>query len=265
MLDRVLKYALYGLTAIFIAAFLHYIGWSRPVENLLFRALAPFQGAVHGTSQFGRGFYERWLKKRDLLQENEDLKKEINRLAVDGSKLKSLQEENDLLKKELNFVEESKMKFVSAKIVTGISDPLTRSVIINRGRKDGLDSGLAVVADKGVLVGKVLEVYDDFSKVVLLNDNSSKVAATVQNLDHTVGLVEGQYGLSFSMTNIPQNQEIREGDTVVTSGLEGKIPKNLLIAEVESVTEVESEIFKTAILRPIISLGNLSYVEVIIP
>jgi len=52
---------------------------------------------------------------------------------------------------------------------------------------------------------------------------------------------------------------------VVTSGLEGKIPKNLLIAKVESVEAVESEIFKTAILRPIIPLSTLSDVVIIIP
>ena len=67
------------------------------------------------------------------------------------------------------------------------------------------------------------------------------------------------------MTNIPQNQEISSGDLVVTSGLEGKIPKNLLIAKVESVEAVESEIFKTAILRPIIPLSTLSDVVIIIP
>lgn len=265
MLDKILKYSLYGLTAIIVAAFLHYVGWLRPVENLLIKGLSPLQGSVSEVSRFGRGFYERWLKKRDLLKENEELKNKLIQAAIDDSYLKSLQEENELLKRELNFVEESRLKFVSAKIITGVSDPFTRSVVINRGKKDGLEKGLAVVADRGILVGKVSEVYEDFSKVILLNDNSSKVAATVQNLDHTVGIVEGQYGLSFSMTNIPQNQNIKEGDKVVTSGLEGKIPKNLLIAEVESVKSVESEIFKTAILKPIISLDNLSYVEIIIP
>jgi rod shape-determining protein MreC len=91
------------------------------------------------------------------------------------------------------------------------------------------------------------------------------VAATIQNTDHTAGLVEGQFGLSFSMTNIPQDEPIKIGDLVVTSGLEGQIPKNLLIAKIERVDKIESEIFKTAILTPIVSLDNLSDVLVIIP
>jgi len=265
MLDKALKYFFYGLVAILIAAFLHYAGITKPIENFSFRLFSPVQSFFYNNFQFTRIFYDQWLKKSDLIKENYDLQEKLKRNAIDISRFKSLEEENGLLKKELNFIEESKLKFVFAKIVTGVSDPLTRSVIINRGKVDGLEKGLAVVADQGILIGKVSEVYDEFSKVVLLNDNKSRVAATVQNLDHTVGLVEGQYGLSFAMTNIPQNQNIKIGDFVVTSGLEGKIPKNLLIAKVEDVKEVESEIFKTAILSPIVSLDNLSYIEVIIP
>ena len=260
-----MKYFFYGLVAVFIAAFLHYTGIAKPAENFFFRLFAPAQSFFYDNFKFTRNFYDQWLKKSDLIKENSDLQEKIKNTAIDASRLKSLEEENSLLKKELNFIEESKLKFVSAKIITGVSDPLTKSVVINRGKQDGLEKGLAVVADQGILIGKVSEVYDNFSKVVLLNDNKSRVAATIQNLDHTVGLVEGQYGLSFAMTNIPQNQDIKVGDSIVTSGLEGKIPKNLLIAKVEDIKKVESEIFKTAILSPIISLESLSYVEVIIP
>ena len=109
------------------------------------------------------------------------------------------------------------------------------------------------------------EVYFDYSKVLLLTDNKSKVAATIQNSEKTTGLIEGQFGLSLAMTNIPQDQEVKVGDLIVTSGLEGKIPKDLLIAKVENINQVESEIFKTALLSPIISFDNLSYVLVVVP
>jgi len=265
MFDRMIKSSVIGLTAIFLAVFFHYIGWLRPIESLVVIAFSPVQqlaGSIYGG---GAGIYDFWLKKRDLVKENRSLQAELAAAAIDASKFKALEEENALLKKEINFIDENNFKFVAAKIISGVSDPLSQSVIINRGRRDGLEKGLAVIADSGIMIGKISEVEDDFSKVVLLSDNKSRVAATIQNLDHTVGLVEGQYGLSFSMTNIPQNQEIKDGDLVVTSGLEGKIPKNLLIAKVAGVRSVESEIFKTAILKPIILLDGLSYVLAVIP
>lgn len=265
MFEKVIKSSIYGLAAILIAVFFHYVGWLAPVEGALVVIFSPVQQTVYNAASGGQNLYSSWVKKRDLLAENQKLQNQLTELSIDTARLKSLEEENDLLKKEMNFVEENKFKFVAAKIISGVSDPLSQSVIINRGQKDAIEPGLAVVAADGIMVGKVSEVHDSYSKVVLLSDNKSRVAATVQNLDHTVGLVEGQYGLSFSMTNIPQNQEIRDGDLIVTSGLEGKIPKNLLIAKVESVRSVESEIFKTAMLQPIISLSSLSDIVVIIP
>ncbi len=264
-MNKFFKSAIVGLVIIAVLIFLHFIGWLGPVEGLAVRIFSPLQQGTRAVSGQGKSFYDSWLKKKDLLAENSQLREQLKSNQIDVSRIKALQEENELLKKELGFASESQLKHVAAKIISGVADPYSQTVVINRGQHEGLLKGMAVVTENGVLVGKLTEVGDGFSKVLLLTDNKSKVAATVQNSDRTAGLVEGQFGLSFSMTNIARNQQIKEGDTIVTSGLEGQIPKNLLIARVESVKEVESEIFKTAILKPIVSFADLSYVLVIIP
>jgi len=265
IMNKSFKSAIVGLVIIAVLIFLHFVGWLAPAEGLAVKAFVPLQQGVRAASGQGKSFYDAWLRKRDLLSENSRLQEQLKNNQIDASQIKALQEENELLKKELSFVNENKLKYVAAKIISGVSDPYSQTVVINRGRQEGLTKGMAVVTGQGVLIGKLTEVGDGFSKVLLLTDNMSKVAATVQNSDRTAGLVEGQFGLSFSMTNIARNQQIKEGDTIVTSGLEGQIPKNLLIAQVESVKEVESEIFKTAILTPIVSFADLSNVLVIIP
>lgn len=227
--------------------------------------LGPAQEKVYSLVIGLKEFHTKWVVKRDLIAENERLEKKIKELRVDKSKVNSLESENNLLKEELKFIKEHELNTVAAKIITGVSDALSKSVIINRGASSNIEEGMAVISGDGIMIGKVYDVYNDYSKVLLLTDNKSRVAATIQNLNKTTGLVEGQFGLSFSMTNIPQDQEINEGDLIVTSGLEGKIPKDLLIAQVESVNQIESEIFKTALLSPIVSLDNLSYVLVVVP
>jgi rod shape-determining protein MreC len=264
-MNKTLKPAIVGLVIIAVLIFLHFVGWLRPLEGLVVKALSPLQSSMLAVSGQGRSFYDAWLRKKDLLAETNELREQLKNSQIDSSRIKALEEENELLKQELGFVNEKELKYIAAKIIGGVSDPYSQTVIINEGRQEGLVEGLAVVTENGVLIGKLTEVGDGFSKVLLLTDSKSKVAATVQNSDRTAGLVEGQFGLSFSMTNIPRNQEVKEGDTIVTSGLEGQIPKNLLIARVESVKEVASEIFKTAILKPIASFANLSRVLVIIP
>ena len=253
------------LIIIGVLIMLHYVGWIKPVENLFVRIFAPIEGGLRSGSLGMKSFYGNWINRKDLIAENEGLKDQLKNYQMDLSRANSLEEENDLLRQELKFTKDSKYKYVAAKIITGVSDPISQSVVINRGKADGVVKGLAVVAGNGIMIGKISEVQDNFSKVLLLTDSNSKVAATVQNVDKTAGLVEGQYGLSFSMTNIPQDQKIDENDLIVTSGLEGQIPKNILIAKVERVEKVESEIFKTAILSPLIPFANLSDLLVIIP
>lgn len=264
-MSRIFKSAAASLIVIIILLALHYIGWLKPVENIFFRTISPVQRVFYTSSLSVKGFYDNWLARRDLLAENKKLQSELESNLIDVAEFNLLKSENELLKQELKFVQSSSAIFVSAKIITGVSDPLSKSVVIDRGSNDGVTEGLAVLAGEGVIIGKIIEVYPDFSKVLLLTDNKSILAATVQNIDQTAGLVEGQFGLSLMMTNIPQDQEINEGDLVVTSGLEGSIPQGLLVAKVESINIVESEIFKTAILQPLVSFNSLSYVLVVIP
>lgn len=253
------------LAVVLVLIVLHYLGWGRPVENLLMRGVSPVQSRLYNLAQGARSFQQGWVRRRDLLAENATLADQLVAYQVDRARLDSLTAENELLKQELGFINEHPTETIPAKIVTGVSDPLAQSVIINRGSRDGVRRGLGVVTANGVLVGKVSQAQDNFSTVLLLTDTRSRIAATIQNQERTAGLVEGQYGLSFSMTNIPQDREINPGDLVVTSGLEGEIPRNLLIGRVTSVNHVESNIFKTAILEPVVSLDSLSYLLVVVP
>jgi rod shape-determining protein MreC len=264
-MSNFIKLVLFSFVGIVFIISIHYISLLQPVEGVIVRALGSVQGSIYSVAGGVVNFRSNWLTKRDLLAENELLSSQLEDLYIEKSKIDSLEQENNLLREELQFIEEKKISAVASKIITGVSDSLSKSVVINRGSNDGFLKGMAVVSGKGVMIGKITEVSPTYSKVLLLTDNNSKVAATIQNLDSTTGLVEGQFGLSFSMTNIPQNQEMAEGDLIVTSGLEGLIPKNLLIARVAGVSQVESEIFKTALLSPIVPLDNLSYVLVIVP
>jgi len=264
-MSRIIKPIIITIIAIMFLLATHYISWLKPVENLLVQIISPVQGVFYGASNGLGSSYKNWIGKRDLIGENQRLGDELVTCQVNQSKINSLQAENALLKSELEFIDEYKINFVSARIISGVSDQASQTIVINKGRDNGILKGMAVAVGDGVMVGKVQEVSGNFSKVLLLTDNQSKVAATVQNQDRTAGLVEGQFGLSFVMTHIPQNQEMVEGDFVVTSGLEGLVPKDLLIASIDSIHSVESEIFKSATLRPIISFDDLSYVLVLIP
>ncbi len=260
-----LRYFLILILIVIASIILHYIGVLRPVENMLFRVLTPIEKRMHDSVSFVSQIRQNWLNHRSVIIDNDALRKQLEQNYVDRSALSTLTAENQLLREELAFKKSRQLKTVAAEIITGVSDPISQAVIIDRGKNDGVDVGFAVVTGGGVLVGKVIEARETVSKVLLLTDTTSKVAATVQNQTQTAGLIEGQFGLSIAMTDIPQDQDIKVGDLVVTSGLEGQIPRGLLVAYIESTSQVESAIFKTAVLTPIASFKNLSQILVIIP
>ena len=143
-------------------------------------------------------------------------------------------------------------------------DPLRNSIVIDRGGKAGVKLGQPVIVDNGILAGKIIKVENNTSIAQLVNDQQSKVAVTIMNVDTSIGLVEGGYGLSIQMDFIPQNESVLVGDTVITSGLEEGIPHGLIIGTVDSVEKEAYQPFQKATISPIINLEKIREVSVII-
>lgn len=176
-----------------------------------------------------------------------------------------LKEENETLRRQLGFVSRGNRRFVSAEVIGRNVEPTGNTLIIHRGAKDGIKVSAAVMVDDGVLIGKIARVESDVSIVQLLSDGESRVAATVMNLDRSIGIVEGGYGISVRMTFIPQHEAVRPGDIVITSGLEKGVPKGLMIGTVEAVEKEAYQPFQRAVLSPRAKLDRVSLVTVLLP
>jgi len=141
----------------------------------------------------------------------------------------------------------------------------SRTLLINKGSKDGLFIGAPVIANKSVFVGKIINLDENFASVLLVTDSSAAIAASLGTEPEIQAIVRGMQGLSLYMELIPQDTEIKAGDIVVTSILEENTPKGLLLGTVSTVHYIEGQLFKEATLSPFISLPSLSEVSVIIP
>jgi rod shape-determining protein MreC len=112
------------------------------------------------------------------------------------------------------------------------------------------------------LVGRIHKVGPDSSTVLLITDPSSGVQALTQR-NRVVGVVTGRAGDEPVMEYIPQGAEISVGDLVITSGLGGNFPKNLVIGQVVEVRQRDYEMFQQATLRPTVNFDRLEFVLVI--
>jgi len=199
---------------------------------------------------------------RNLLQ-NEALKRETDFLK---NKINSLNEsylENSRLKELLSFKKASALKLIAARVIARSADSWSLNITIDKGSYNGIRQGMSVITYLG-LVGRVVEVAPSFSKIALLSDPNLGVSGIVQR-SRQEGLVSGTLGNSLIMKYLPEETDIKIGDTVVSSGLDNVYPKGVLIGKVIEIGREFSGLSCYALIRPAVSFSNLEEVLIVVP
>jgi rod shape-determining protein MreC len=240
---------------------LHYIGALKKTEYFIRQVLSPLSSRMYQGSIALKDAENNF--QSDPKIELQKAEEKLLSCQIDTANIKILQDENIELRNQLNFFTTQKFVHVGAEVIGRNIEPLGSTLIINRGAKDGLKDGNAVVISNGILIGKVAKVEEESSLVRLLNDNQSKVAATILNHEKSLGVIEGGFGISVRMNFIPQQEDVRVGDMIITSGLEQGMPRGLLIGNVAAIEKEAYEPFQTATLSPAASLSSVAFVSVI--
>lgn len=261
--ERSTKLIFVAVVAGLLLFFLHYTGLLSPVERTLVFVTKPIIKMFYSGSSWVGGNYLEFRSKKELQQENKELKDEVRQLLIEKNKFLTETEENIFLRQQLNFVQANNRSTEIARVVGWSADKTRNALIIDKGTKQGLQAGQAVLADGAVMIGKIIEVYKSHALVLLLNDDSSRAAAKIQNGQKTVGLIEGEFGLGLKMELIPQTENIKEKDIVVSSGLEEAVPAGLLIGQVEKIFQKPEELFQTASVRALVDYAKVTMVNVI--
>jgi rod shape-determining protein MreC len=151
---------------------------------------------------------------------------------------------------------------VCANVIGGEPSLYSRYLTINVGKLNGVSIGMPVVAGGFALVGRVGQVNDTSSQVQLLIDPNSYVNVLLVN-SRATGVVAGQSDGSMHLINVPQTDELKTGDLIVTSGLGGGLPRLLTIGQVATVTSSDAQLFKEAIVRPAVDYNRIEEVLII--
>jgi rod shape-determining protein MreC len=134
-------------------------------------------------------------------------------------------------------------------------------VIINIGSNDGIRADMPVVTDKG-LVGRVDAVIAEAARVQLITDPGSAVNVQLQN-SKTNAMLTGSVTGDLSLDMISQDAVVLVGDVVLTSGLGGGYPANILVGQLTSVRKLDYELFQQAAVHPMVDFTQLQYVLII--
>lgn len=199
--------------------------------------LAPLQ-SLNRTVHDGVGtLWDDYISLVDTKKTNERLLERLIVLEAENSRLLELAGENNRLKALLNVSEDSKISGPLAKVVAYDPTNWSKRITINRGSSDGVTEGMPVVSGNGV-VGQIVSVGLHSAQVLLLSDPLSAVDALIQRT-RTRGLIEGTGSSNCRLQYVRSEDDIKEGDRVITSGLDGVYPKGLLIGVVSKVGEYE--------------------------
>jgi len=248
------------LAAILVLIFFHYLGLFNKFEQGLLKLVYPLEQLLY---RWGSNFGQ-LVHFSEVYQENQRLREEVARLSVDYVKLESLMTENKYLRAELHYLKENKYHYQLADIIGRL--PYNDQVlIINQGKKAGLKEGLAATVAQGVIIGKIFKVEETRTYVELLTSTQSHLAVSLASFSGTNGLLQGRAGNNLLIDFIPQTQEVKVGELIITSGLEELIPRGLLVGEISEVISQVGKIFKQAKVNLPFNYQNLQTLTIIIP
>lgn len=232
--------------------------------GFLFR---PFWNMEATIAEEVKAFFSRYLHLVKVKEENAKLKERLLLLEQELAYYKEREALYQSLEKLYKVSSAIKYPQVVSRVIYKGIDPYGDIFIIDKGAKDGLMPQMPVLAlAEGVgvaLVGQVVEVYRNFSKVILLTDPS--FAADVKLLrtqDRAIlrGKAEPQAALEF----LPLYSQAKAGDLVVTSGQDLLFPPGLVVGELRALKKDPQGLFQRGEVRPLIDFYNLSYVVVLL-
>ncbi len=237
-------------------------GLSAPVEAVAAAPLHGLAGAFNRVTLSFNAIFEELNNLGQLRERIAALEEQLARRQVESIALREAASDYDRLKSLLAYTSPLEdQEFLPADVIAIEQTGITRSVIINRGTRDGVALGMPVTTELG-LVGRIIRVSANAAQVQLINDENSAVSSRLQ-ATRAHGSIIGQASGVLRLTMVDLDEVIEQGDLVITSGLGGNFPPDIVVGQVTSVRQFEFELFQEAEVRSLFDFSTLELVLVI--
>jgi rod shape-determining protein MreC len=234
--------------------------WLVPVRTALAAVVAPIDYAAGLPNAWGASATLALSSRASLVSRVASLERENTRLAAAASRYQAALKDNDRLRALLESSERGgRDRAVAAQLVAESVAP--REVVIDKGLRHDVRVGAAVVDAHG-LFGQVVEAKPFTARVLLVTDPAH--AVPVHTLRNDVRAIAAGAGAgALTLTHAPITVDIREGDTLVTSGLGGRFPSGYPVGTVVSVGRDATQMFATVAIRPLAALDRSRHLLVL--
>jgi rod shape-determining protein MreC len=230
-------------------------------DALLMEICSPVQKAATLVVKTVQGTFQRYVFLVNLEKENRMLKQKIAGLQEENRQMREMKLANERLRHLLQFREKNSPSMIGAEVIGRDPSSWFRAVTIDKGDRDGVEKGMAVISPTGV-IGQILKTAPHYATVLLLTDYNSAIDSIVQRT-RAKAIVEGKGENRCQLKYLRRAEEVAVGDVVVTSGLSGNFPKGLMLGEIKKVDKKGYGVFQYAELVPSVDLTQLEEVFVI--
>ena len=233
---------------------------AQPASAVL-ELVRPLDAAFSNLSQGGTSIVTNYLDLVHVRQENAHLRLELAKVKSDRARLAELEAENRHLGELLELKGVLGANAVAANVIGSDATGLSHTLVVGSGSFDGLRPGMAVLSNQGV-VGKIIATSPHAARILLIDDHNSALDGFDQR-SRARGIVAGLVDDGLILKYADRSQDIRAGDTIVTSGLDGIFPRGLLVGSVKSVHREGPGLFLSVSLTPAVEFRGLEQVLIV--
>jgi rod shape-determining protein MreC len=223
--------------------------------------LRPVQAIEANIADDTTGFFHDYFDLVNVRQENLRLKEQVAALEGQRTRLAELEVENRHLSDLLELRDALAMRAVAARVIGADATELSRTLILSQGSNGGLRRDLPVISTEGV-VGKLIAVAPNASRVLLIDDHNSGLDAFDQR-SRARGIIAGLLNGELTMKYVDRTEDVKPGDSVVTSGMDGIFPRGLLVGQITRVSQEGPGLFVNVDIRPAADFRKLEQVLIL--
>lgn len=250
-----IKYNLiFTLIAVGLLVFLFF--YLRTASNSVNYFLQETRVLVYSKLSFIGSFISEIKSIKSLAEENIRLKEQRQSLLSSLAGKETLTEENIFLRESLGLKVTQEMKLLVVGVFNLESTPRGHNLLINKGQRDGVKKYDVVISSSGVLIGIVNDSSENYSRVVMVTNLDFKTTIKITS-KNTSGIAIGSMGEGINLDFISENDDVVEGDMVVTTGND-IFPPGLIVGKVIEVSSSNDGLFKNVKVKPAVEEINLS-------
>jgi rod shape-determining protein MreC len=231
------------------------------LQEAVFGVFSEVQRGANTVATGVRSSWQNYFALQQVQEENEQLKQQISALQIRLQQERNLAQQSESLQKLLQLKTATELMTTAGSVIAGSASPEFRTITVDKGTSDGVHADMAVISPAGV-VGRIIQPSARASKVQLLIDRNAAAGALVERT-RAQGVAVGTGTDELRMDYVSGSADVKAGDAVVTSGIDGIYPKGFVIGQIQSVRRGAGQ-YSSIVVRPAVDFSAIEAVLIVL-